>query len=92
MNSESSSADASFWHGLSKRKLGEYKLDDTAQKIVGAYRTGSRPEIPMRLLVGADSFEVATTELSYNSYLSHGTLINANTLEAFKAIGECAIP
>eukprot|EP00052_Salpingoeca_macrocollata_P008776 m.69263 g.69263 ORF g.69263 m.69263 type:complete len:668 (+) comp16768_c0_seq1:53-2056(+) len=82
----SSSADTTFWHALTQRKLNEYQLDDAAQPILGFFNTEERKEMPARLCVSADAFEKTPKPAAANTFLAHGTLHNTNTLDAFKAI------
>eukprot|EP00056_Hartaetosiga_gracilis_P012904 m.208355 g.208355 ORF g.208355 m.208355 type:complete len:705 (+) comp13764_c3_seq6:89-2203(+) len=81
-----SSADAAFWKMLSEKKLNEFKLDSTTNTIFGQYSSGYRPNMPLRLCVGSDSFALEPKEArSGQQCLMSGQLISSNTLEQFKS-------
>ena len=85
----SSAVDAAFWHVLSQRKLEVYKLDDAARPLQGYYATGGPPELPPRLCLDAHAFvdhdDDGAAGIPASSFRARGTLLNANTVEAFKA-------
>ncbi|XP_071816836.1 ubiquitin-like modifier-activating enzyme ATG7 [Apostichopus japonicus] len=81
----SSALDAGFWPTLSKKKLEEYKLDDQPRDLHGYYYNGDPDGVPCRLCVEYNAFE-GPGHISSHLFPSPGTLINFNTLNAFREI------
>mmetsp|Transcript_10415 Transcript_10415/g.20669 ORF Transcript_10415/g.20669 Transcript_10415/m.20669 type:complete len:691 (+) Transcript_10415:3-2075(+) len=91
----SSSVDVSFWHTLSQKKLEEFKLSTKAIPIVGAYsaapaRQKESIQLPARVSLADDAFNTGSNDNnkkapSADQVAIHGTLLNANTVEEFKA-------
>ncbi|PIK45281.1 putative ubiquitin-like modifier-activating enzyme ATG7 isoform X2 [Apostichopus japonicus] len=81
----SSALDAGFWPTLSKKKLEEYKLDDQPRDLHGYYYNGDPDGVPCRLCVEYNAFE-GPGHISSHLFQSPGTLINFNTLNAFREI------
>eukprot|EP00039_Didymoeca_costata_P001914 m.56210 g.56210 ORF g.56210 m.56210 type:complete len:686 (-) comp11025_c0_seq2:1628-3685(-) len=81
-----SSADASFWHELSQRKLNEYGLNDEPISISGFFNEGVRPGISPRLCIGGESFNNSQEVSSTQKYVATGKLYNTNTIEAFRTL------
>lgn len=79
----SSALDAGFWPTLSKKKLEEYKLDDQPKEVYGYYYNGDPEGVPCRLCLEYNAFE-GSSHIPPHLFPSPGTLVNFNTLEAFK--------
>eukprot|EP01027_Heterolobosea_sp_BB2_P003931 GEZU01005915.1.p1 GENE.GEZU01005915.1~~GEZU01005915.1.p1 ORF type:complete len:308 (+),score=70.63 GEZU01005915.1:92-1015(+) len=90
-----SAVDATFWYELEKRKLVEYKLDNSPKIIVGEYTTGGEhKQLSCRFHLSRESFvdqnrddqgiERTNFVSSPFAFVAPGTLINCNTIEDFK--------
>ncbi|XP_065836994.1 ubiquitin-like modifier-activating enzyme ATG7 [Oscarella lobularis] len=78
----SSVVDTGFWHELSRRKLDVYALDDKPKPLNGSYANRDPAGLPSRLSVDYDAFERLPSGCNC---VSHGTLLNMNTPDAFKS-------
>ncbi|KFD60739.1 hypothetical protein M514_10096 [Trichuris suis] len=76
--------DNSFWYTATKRKVEEWKLDDTALPLFGYYTNTDAPGLPPRLTIDFESLE-ADRNLPPNHYAAVGKLLLFNSLEAFRA-------
>uniref|UniRef100_A0A5S6R321 Ubiquitin-like modifier-activating enzyme ATG7 n=1 Tax=Trichuris muris TaxID=70415 RepID=A0A5S6R321_TRIMR len=75
--------DNSFWYTTTKRKVEEWKLDETAVPLFGYYTNSSAPGLPPRLTIDFESLD-ADRSPPPNHYAAHGELVLFNSLEAFK--------
>ena len=93
--------DVSFWHELAERKLNVYRLDASAQPLVGAYNLGT-PRVPSLMAVSEASFvgqglddvdavAVAGDIVGRGGVPVRGTLYNVNTVEEFKTADKKAL-
>ncbi|GAB5372948.1 hypothetical protein AAMO2058_001708100 [Amorphochlora amoebiformis] len=87
----SSCVDVSFWHTLSQKKLEEFKLSTSPVKIIGTYglasnlqKDGKSLKVPARVMIDEGSFRDSKV-LDNDAFLIEGLLMNANTVEDFKA-------
>ncbi len=81
-----SSIHPGFWTKLSKLKLEVWGLNQKAVQIVGTYENKAQAGLEKaRLNVDWDAFEESDdTNLSWQTYEASGSVINYNTMEAFK--------
>ncbi|XP_038067889.1 ubiquitin-like modifier-activating enzyme ATG7 [Patiria miniata] len=79
-----SALDVGFWHRLSRKKLEEYKLDDSPKPINGYYYNGDPDGLPSRTSLDFNSFD-EPIQCPPHCFPSHGTLLNFNTMDAFKS-------
>jgi len=73
-----------FWHTLSKKKLEEYKLDDSEKEILGVYKVNNYKENRANLYFDSNSLvetvkTVGQIEIKINGYLK-----NCNTAEGYE--------
>ncbi|XP_047125819.1 ubiquitin-like modifier-activating enzyme ATG7 isoform X1 [Hydra vulgaris] len=87
----SSAVNVSFWHELSKHKLEEYKLDDTAKDIIGSFVNNDRDGLTCRLNIEFSAFNSKSDYHVPHSFYCPGLLINKNTVEDFKACDKKAL-
>jgi len=80
-----SAVDASFWRSLAQKKLDEYKLSDSPQGLFGHYGASRHVMVGALFNMGDYSFHQTPTK-PLDACPSPVTLINCNTMEAFKAI------
>ncbi|XP_033647359.1 ubiquitin-like modifier-activating enzyme ATG7 isoform X1 [Asterias rubens] len=80
----SSALDVGFWHRLTRKKLEVYKLDDTPKQINGYYYNGDPDGLPSRTSLDFNSFD-EPAECPPHCFPSCGTLLNLNTIDAFKS-------
>ncbi|XP_071484783.1 ubiquitin-like modifier-activating enzyme ATG7 [Diadema antillarum] len=86
----SSALDVGFWHKLTQKKLNEYKLDDKPKDIHGYYYNGDPDGLPCRLCLDFNAFD-SSASTPPHCHLSRGTLVNFNTLDAFKTCDKKAL-
>uniref|UniRef100_H3A244 Ubiquitin-like modifier-activating enzyme ATG7 n=1 Tax=Latimeria chalumnae TaxID=7897 RepID=H3A244_LATCH len=86
----SSALDAGFWHGLTQRKLNDYKLDESPKSIKGYYYNGDPAGLPTRLTLEFSAFDVDTPTPAH-CCPAFGILYNTNTLESFKSCDKKAL-
>ncbi|XP_030853789.1 ubiquitin-like modifier-activating enzyme ATG7 [Strongylocentrotus purpuratus] len=86
----SSALDVGFWHKLTQKKLNEYKLDDGPKDIYGYYYNGDPDGLPCRLSLEFNAFDQSETTPPH-CFSSRGTLVNFNTLDAFKTCDKKAL-
>eukprot|EP00397_Hematodinium_sp_SG-2012_P013395 GEMP01013600.1.p1 GENE.GEMP01013600.1~~GEMP01013600.1.p1 ORF type:complete len:628 (+),score=100.93 GEMP01013600.1:6-1889(+) len=72
-------ADPAFWQGLSRRKLDEWKLDDSVKQITGHFFP-SRAEVTPKCSLDASSFDNLPSPRALRGHVK-----NLNTIEEFKA-------
>ncbi|VDO20296.1 unnamed protein product [Haemonchus placei] len=77
--------DTTFWAELNRRKLHEWRLDETPREISGQFSLFDTTGYECRLSLSHDSFE----RHSPGAY--HGRLILLNTLENFKGVDRKAL-
>jgi hypothetical protein len=86
----SCSIDPGFWEELYNRKVNVYKLDDSAVQITAVFGSDGN------LSLGAESFALAEKVVLEEQQSQHvpfsakGTLLNFNTIEAFKELNKKA--
>ncbi|KAG5355282.1 Ubiquitin-like modifier-activating enzyme ATG7 [Yarrowia sp. C11] len=81
----SSFLEASFFQTLAAKKLNEYKLDDSPQKVVAEYTWQQG-----RLVFDGGSFS-ASKSTTNGAVTCPGTLLNFNTIEEFKGVDKKAL-
>ncbi|XP_028680931.1 ubiquitin-like modifier-activating enzyme ATG7 [Erpetoichthys calabaricus] len=86
----SSALDAGFWHELTRRKLNDYRLDESPRRIKGYYCNGDPDGLPMRLTLEFSAFEMESATPT-RCCAATGLLYNTNTLESFKACDKKAL-
>ena len=74
-----------FWHTLAKKKLEEYKLDDSARSISATYKISNYKENRANLYFDTDSLEPLTKTTGQVEVRIPGYLKNCNTAESFEA-------
>ena len=75
-----------FWHELSKKKLEEYKLDDSLRPLWGTYKINNYKDNKSILNFDISSFDEKITQINNTgpvTMLVKGTLKNFNTIESF---------
>lgn len=79
----SSSIDIGFWHILGRKKLEEFKLDNSSKPIRGYYTVSTHADISNRFYIVPDSLQ--DRDLSGNMKVQvEGSLVLCNTIEEFK--------
>lgn len=78
-----SGLDAGFWFKLSKKKLEDFKLDDTAVCIHAFYSNSTAIGLPPIANIDYSAFD-NDFQVPPNSFPLNGYLINTNTLDDFK--------
>jgi ubiquitin-like modifier-activating enzyme ATG7 len=79
----SSSIDIGFWHVLGRKKLDEFKLDNSPKPIRGYYTVSTHTDISNRFYIVPDSLQ--NRELFGNMKVQvEGSLVLCNTIEEFK--------
>jgi len=76
--------EAGFWNCLSEKKLDVYKLDDSSKPLCGFYTNSDMDGLPCRHNVDYSAFECIEVPPPL-CWLTHGMLINKNTIEDFKS-------
>jgi hypothetical protein len=77
---------------LTRRKLEIYRLDDSGVAIHGQFAPPIIETSPSHLSIGMESFNKSEDyRTSSNGFLASGTLLNTNTIEAFKAADKQAL-
>ncbi|XP_065059146.1 ubiquitin-like modifier-activating enzyme ATG7 isoform X2 [Rhopilema esculentum] len=79
-----SAIEVGFWHKLTRKKLEEFKLDDSARNIIGSYSNNGFNGLPSHLSVDYDSFEHSASVMAPRNFLVEGSLLNKNTMDDFK--------
>ena len=74
-----------FWHSLSKKKLEEYKLDDSEKPITATYKANHFKDIRAHLNFDSSSFSQSVKTIGQVEVKVTGWLKNCNTVEAFDA-------
>ncbi|ODV91270.1 hypothetical protein CANCADRAFT_14939, partial [Tortispora caseinolytica NRRL Y-17796] len=77
--------DAPFFHSLSKRKLDEFGLDSSVQKISGTYRIPAHAGGASILSLSGDAFALTP---STSAFVAPGVLYNTNTIEQFNSFNK----
>ena len=77
----SSAPKVSFWHGLAKKKLEEWRLDCESKEVVGSWYPGSVEGLPPRMELVAASLEGKTAP---DALGARGSVIVVNTLDNLK--------
>jgi ubiquitin-like modifier-activating enzyme ATG7 len=82
-----SRVEPAFWHALTEKKIGEFKLDASDKAIRARVVIGAeRPQT----IVRADAFDAPEGEEGWAKEVDHvtigGILRNTNTIEEFKAL------
>ncbi|CAH3114652.1 unnamed protein product [Pocillopora meandrina] len=79
----SSAVDAAFWHRLTQNKLEIYQLDDKPQPLQGYYVNSDPSGLVCRFNLDYNAFSIEKPA-PQRTYPMQGTLINTNTIEAFR--------
>ncbi|XP_022783406.1 LOW QUALITY PROTEIN: ubiquitin-like modifier-activating enzyme ATG7 [Stylophora pistillata] len=79
----SSAVDAAFWHRLTQNKLEIYQLDDKPQPLQGYYVNSDPSGLVCRFNLDYNAFSIEKP-VPQRTYPMQGTLINTNTIEAFR--------
>ena len=74
-----------FWHTLAKKKLEEYKLDDSERPIVGTYKINNFKENRANLYLDSNSLNESIKTIGQVEVKVPGFIKNCNTSEAFDA-------
>lgn len=85
-----SALDAGFWHELTRRKLNDYRLDESPRNIKAYYYNGDQSGLPTRLTLEFSAFDVNAVT-SPRCCPIFGTLYNTNTLQSFKSTDKKAL-
>ena len=80
----SSCVNPAFWSVLAAKKLEVIGLDESPVPVKGFFSINDVPGVPATMNVGWDAFG-SKLELPLCSYEAHGTVVNKNTVESFKA-------
>eukprot|EP00794_Sanderia_malayensis_P006895 gene6895-7673_t len=81
----SSAIEVGFWHTLTRKKLEEFKLDDSSRNISGNYVNNTMPGLPAHLSVDYSSFDDRSgSVMSPRSFQVQGDLHLKNTIDDFK--------
>ena len=72
-----------FWTAFSKLKLEVLGLSENAIKVQAYYENKEQHDLPPSMCVEWDAFD-ANFKVNWSTYSSVGSVINYNTLEAFK--------
>ncbi|XP_046853731.1 ubiquitin-like modifier-activating enzyme ATG7 isoform X2 [Xenia sp. Carnegie-2017] len=83
----SSAVDAGFWTSLQRKKLEEYHLDESSKTIKGYYANDNLDGFQARFNLDYDALDRSDI-CSKNRFICHGELLNANTIENFKAFNK----
>jgi len=73
-----------FWHTLSKKKLEEYKLDDSVKEILGIYKVNNYKESRANLYFDSNSLVESIKTVGQIEVKIGGYLKNCNTAEGFE--------
>ncbi|KAJ7379526.1 Autophagy protein 7 [Desmophyllum pertusum] len=79
----SSAVDAAFWHRLTQNKLEVYQLDDKPKPLRGYYVNSDPAGLMCRFNLDYNAFSVEKP-VPQKTFPMQGTLINTNTVEAFR--------
>jgi len=80
-----------FWHALSKKKLEEYKLDDSEKNVIGTYKINNYKENRANIYLDANSLNEPIKTIGQLEVKVAGYLKNCNTAEAFETESKIAI-
>jgi ubiquitin-like modifier-activating enzyme ATG7 len=86
-----SAPDVGFWRELGRRKLHELGLDDSPISIWGRFELAAQGRASNLVFVEAAAFGDATPAGAAGAHVLRGTLVNTNTLEAFKLADKNAL-
>ncbi|GLE09753.1 hypothetical protein PINS_up021593, partial [Pythium insidiosum] len=88
-----SAPDVSFWQRLAALKLDRFQLNDDSQPITAFFTPGRSSNVPARLTVDSSSFSAddAAVDRARYEWKAPGSLLNTNTLDAFKVIDKNAV-
>ncbi|KAM7429954.1 Autophagy protein 7 [Porites harrisoni] len=81
----SSAVDAAFWHRLTQNKLEVYQLDDKPKPLQGYYVNSDPAGLPCRFNLDYHAFST-DRRVPLKTFPLQGTLINTNTIEAFRTL------
>ena len=85
-----SSIHPGFWSALTKLKLEVLGLKENALEVHGYYENKFQANLPSLFTLDWDAFEPVPSDPSWCTYRTLGSVINYNTLEAFKNFDKTA--
>ncbi|KAG2471100.1 ATG7 enzyme, partial [Polypterus senegalus] len=87
----SSALDAGFWHELTRRKLNDYRLDESPRHIKGYYCNGKTACDILGTMAHSSFVNERESATPTRCCAATGLLYNTNTLESFKACDKKAL-